>query len=38
MMKSNVKSIKIMITIAIYENVYYREDPYAVIIDIKRKY
>ena len=37
MMKSNVKSIKIMITIAIYENVYYREDPYAVIIDIKRK-
>lgn len=36
--KSNVESIKIMITIAIYENVYYREDPYAVIVDIKRKY
>lgn len=36
--KSDVESIKIMITIAVYENVYYREDPYAVIVDIKRKY
>jgi len=36
--KSNVESIKVMITIAVYENVYYREEPYAVIVDIKRKY
>lgn len=36
--KSDVESIKVMITIAVYENVYYREDPYAVIVDIKRKY
>jgi hypothetical protein len=37
-MKSNVDSIKIMITIAFFENVYYRGLPYAVVIDIKRKY
>ena len=36
--KSNVESIKIMITIAFFENVYYRGLPYAVVIDIKRKY
>ena len=33
-----VDSIKIMITIAFFENVYYRGLPYAVVIDIKRKY
>lgn len=37
-MKSNVENIKIMITIAFFENVYYRGLPYAVVIDIKRKY
>lgn len=37
-MKSNVDSIKIMITIAFFENVYYRGLPYAVVIDIKRNY
>lgn len=37
-MKSNVDSIKIMITIAFFENVYYRGLPYAVVIDIKQKY
>ena len=36
--KNNVDSIKIMITIAFFENVYYRGLPYAVVIDIKRKY
>ena len=36
--KSNVESIKIMITIAFFENVYYRGLPYAVVIDIKQKY
>lgn len=34
-MKSNVDSIKIMITIAFFENVYYRGLPYAVVIDIR---
>lgn len=37
-MKSNVESLKIMVTIAFFENVYYRGVPYAVIIDIKRNY
>ena len=32
--KNNVESIKIMITIAFFENVYYRGLPYAVVIDI----
>lgn len=36
--KNNVESIKIMITIAFFENVYYRGLPYAVVIDIKQKY
>ena len=36
--KSNVESIKIMITIAFFENVYYHGLPYAVVIDIKQKY
>ena len=36
--KNNVESIKIMITIAFFENVYYRGRPYAVVIDIKQKY
>ena len=36
--KNNVESIKIMITIAFFENVYYHGLPYAVVIDIKQKY
>ena len=36
--KNNFESIKIMITIAFFENVYYRGLPYAVVIDIKQKY
>ena len=36
--KNNVESIKIMITIAFFENVYYCGLPYAVVIDIKQKY
>lgn len=38
MTKSAVESIRIIITIAIYENIYYRGKPYAVIFDIKRKF
>lgn len=33
---SHDKSINIMITIVFFENVYYRGNPYAVIIDIKK--
>lgn len=36
--KRNVESIKVMITIAFYEDFYYRGNPYAVITDIKSKY
>ena len=36
--KRNVESIKVMITIAFYENIYYRGQPYAVITNIKSKY
>ncbi|MBO4751935.1 MAG: hypothetical protein J5526_04185 [Bacteroidales bacterium] len=36
--KRNIESIKVMITIAFYENIYYRGEPYAVITNIKRKY